>query len=68
MQISQFAATCPLEIGDSVPYGGKHRIITDIACTHYLKTGRIDFSVELDNSGRYLKLGFSKKAKDGVQR
>ena len=30
--------------------------ITDIACTHYLKTGMVVFKYELDHSGNYVKL------------
>lgn len=30
--------------------------VTDIACTHYIKTGKIMFAYELDNSGGYREL------------
>ncbi len=30
--------------------------VTDIACTHYLKTGKVVFTYELDNSGKYREL------------
>lgn len=30
--------------------------VTDIACTHYIKAGKIAFSYELDNSGGYAEL------------
>lgn len=30
--------------------------VTDIACIHYLKTEKVVFAYELDNSGRYREL------------
>lgn len=30
--------------------------VTDIACTHYIKTGKIVFTYELNNSGKYREL------------
>ncbi|WP_373220906.1 hypothetical protein [Mediterraneibacter gnavus] len=30
--------------------------VTDIACTHYLKAGKVAFTYELDNSGKYREL------------
>lgn len=34
----------------------KAYIVTDIACTHYIKAGKIVFTYELDNSGIYREL------------
>lgn len=31
----------------------KAQIITDIAAVHYVKSGKVDFLYELDNSGNY---------------
>lgn len=30
--------------------------VTDIACTHYIKTGKVAFAYELNNSGEYREL------------
>jgi len=69
MQIAAFNAKCPYEIGDRVNViktagsNGNGQIfsvgtatITDIACTHYLKSGKILFTYELDGSGQYAPL------------
>lgn len=39
--------------------------ITDIACTHYVKSGKIVFTYELNNSGQYAPL---MDLKDAVKR
>lgn len=57
MQMTQFHAFCPLEIGDIIKddVGIVHRV-TDIACIHYVRTGKVMFHFELDCSGRYYPL------------
>ena len=55
MKYSSFNATCPYEIGDrfnDMARGTSHTI-TDIVCVHYVKSGRVEFAYELDNSGEY---------------
>ena len=60
MKLAAFNARCPFEIGDKVQEapeaGGKIRTITDIACTHYVKSGEVRFLYELDNNGRYVNI------------
>lgn len=69
MQVSAFSAKCPYEIGDRVnvvKVAGSNEngqlfyvgaaVITDIACTHYLKSGEVRFAYELDGSGQYAPL------------
>ncbi|SHJ74868.1 hypothetical protein [Tepidibacter formicigenes] len=58
MQIATFNATCPFEIGDKVKEAntGEVKRITDIACVHYLKTGKVEFRYELDGSGNYIQI------------
>lgn len=58
MKMTAFNATCPFEIGDKIrdAVTGAQRTITDIACVHYIKAGRIDFLFELDNSGHFVIL------------
>ena len=66
MQAAVFSAKCPYEIGDRinvVRVAGSNKngqlfsvgvaTITDIACTHYLKSGKVCFTYELDGSGQY---------------
>lgn len=54
MKMVKWNARCPFELGDTIFEGDKTpRKITDIATTHYLKTGKIVFSYELDNSSVY---------------
>ena len=51
---AQFSAFCPLEIGDKIrDTTGKLHTITDIACVHYVRTGKVEFRFELDRSGQY---------------
>lgn len=40
----------------TIVFGTEEHTITDIMCSHFLKTGEVVFSYELDNSGRYVKL------------
>lgn len=68
MQMAAFNAVCPYEIGDKVKVaipvqgedGQKFSVeaatITDIACTHYVKKGKIVFTYELNHSGHYAQL------------
>lgn len=69
MQAAVFSAKCPYEIGDRINVvraaGGNKNgqlfsvgvaTITDIACTHYLKSGEVHFTYELDGSGQYAPL------------
>lgn len=71
MQMEAFNAVCPYEIGDKIKVAipataGKTAdgqlfsvgvaTITDIACTHYIKSGKIIFTYELNNSGQYAPL------------
>lgn len=54
MQLAEFNAVCPFEIGDVVAVQGKGQAtITDIACTHFVKSGKILFRYEFNNSGKY---------------
>lgn len=57
MQVAAFSAKCPYEIGDKIQVikevnaGGRKQYmtepatITDIACTHYLKAGKVKSKV-----------------------
>ena len=71
MQMAAFNAVCPYEIGDKIKVvipaqkgnieDGKMisvgvATITDIACTHYIKSGKIVFTYELNHSGQYAPL------------
>lgn len=71
MKMAAFNAVCPYEIGDKIKVAipaaaGKTAdgqlfsvgvaTITDIACTHYIKSGKIIFTYELNNSGQYAPL------------
>ena len=57
MKVSAFTARCKYEIGDVIATpDGKAMRITDICATHYIKTGKVIFTYELDNSGRYVLL------------
>lgn len=64
---AEFTEKRPFEIGDKVVVVAatpgktgdfvKHiKTITDIACVHYVKTGRIESRYELDGSGIYTPL------------
>ena len=54
MKYAYFEASCPLEIGDKViDAGGIEKIITDIMCCHFIKSGDVTFHYELDNNGIY---------------
>jgi hypothetical protein len=62
MQVAAFNATCPVEIGDVIKDANTGRVatITDIACIHYVKAGKIEFRYELDGSGQYIGIEFPK--------
>ncbi len=75
MQVAAFSTKCPYEIGDRVNVvraAGSNKngqlfsvgaaTITDIACTHYLKSGEVHFTYELDGSGQYAPLLSPKEA------
>lgn len=52
-----FNAVCPFEIGDCVrDMGGCIHKITDSACARRVRTGKVEFRFELDNSGRLIML------------
>jgi hypothetical protein len=66
MKIAAFNAVCPYEIGDRVrmfkpvvingvvvDHESSEHTITDIQCIHSLKTGKVKFEAEFDNSGKY---------------
>lgn len=62
MQMAAFNAVCPYEIGDKINavkavngqmFSVGVSTITDIACTHYVKSGKVVFTYELNNSGQY---------------
>ena len=52
MQLTQFNAYCPFEVGDRIlDTAGQVHTITDIVCEHSGKHGTITFLYELDDSG-----------------
>jgi len=58
MESRHFKSFSPFEIGDKVEIEGKVDLqeITDIACTHFIKTNTTKFTYELNNSGKYGEL------------
>lgn len=57
MQVCKFRAKSKYEIGDIIATpDGKAMRITDICALHYCKSGKVIFTYELDNSGRYVRL------------
>lgn len=69
MKLAAFNAVCPYEIGDRVSileaagknengvmYMQREELITDIACTHYIKSGKVIFTYELNGSGKYERI------------
>ena len=57
MKVSSFTAKSKYEVGDIIATpDGKAMRITDICAMHYVKTGKIIFTYELNNSGRYVLL------------
>ena len=64
MQYSYFYGECPFELGDVVTiHGGPPQRITEIACIHYVKSGKIEFMYELDGSGPWtaIKRAYNEK-------
>ena len=43
-------------------YTQREGVITDIACTHYIKTGEVVFAYELNGSGKYERIMTLKEA------
>jgi len=42
MQLTQFNAYCPFEVGDRIrDTAGRVHTITDIACVHYVRGGNV---------------------------
>lgn len=75
MQVAAFSEKSPYEIGDKIQvittagknqngvlYMTTYATITDIACTHYLRAGKVLFTYELDGSGEYIPLITAKEA------
>ena len=75
MKLAAFNAVCPVEIGDKVVilevagknengvmYTQREGVITDIACTHYIKSGKVVFTYELNGSGKYERITTLKEA------
>ncbi len=65
MKKEEFTATCPYEVGDEIAIAkvingevifAEMAKITDIACTHYVRSRRVEFTYELDNCGQYVPL------------
>lgn len=55
MKIAAFKATCPFEIGDRIrDTSDRVHEITDVAAIHYVRTGKVEFRVELDHSGMFV--------------
>lgn len=67
MKMAIFNARCPFEIGDRVMYRGtgKTKTITDIVCMHYVRSGRVEFLFELDNSGDFIKIASEERPAAG---
>lgn len=76
MQVAAFNARCPFEIGDTVCVRGQNvgksellsqeiKVITDIACIHYVKSGVVEFRYEFDGSGAYEQLQHENLHKQG---
>lgn len=59
MNLTKFNAFCPVEIGDQLrDTKGRVHTITDIACVHYVRAGKVEFRFELDHSGAYSPIEF----------
>ena len=59
-----FNARCPFEIGDKVVVDKAigYVTITDIICIHFLKSGKIEFRYEFNESGNYVLLAIKEKS------
>ena len=69
MQLTAFNAKCPLEIGDRVRIqaNGRMETITDIACLHYIRSGRVEFCYEFDNSGSYMPIEIRTEGEEEIE-
>lgn len=59
MKFAAFNAVCNYKIGDRVVIAqpeGSIKTITDIACIHYVKSGKVEFLYELNDSGTYVRI------------
>lgn len=58
MNIAAFRTVSPFEIGDKVQNSetGKVHTITDIACIHYCKSGKVEFRYQLDELPEYVPI------------
>ena len=68
MEIANFKATCPYQVGDAIcvtkgkPENGvsavilTQSVITDIVAVHSVKKKTVTFKYELNNSGQYIEL------------
>nr|DAR75934.1 MAG TPA: Mechanosensitive ion channel [Caudoviricetes sp.]DAX71050.1 MAG TPA: Mechanosensitive ion channel [Caudoviricetes sp.] len=56
MKKAGFVAVSPFEIGDRIQCGEKQAVITDILAIHSIKTGRVSFQYEFDNSGKHQQI------------
>jgi hypothetical protein len=59
VKYSTFTGQCPYEIGDviKITIDNKVRegVITDICASHFVREGKIVFTYELDNEGKYYR-------------
>lgn len=59
MKKVEFNAFCPYEVGDKINMkcGSRSQVrtITDIACSHYIQSDKVEFTYELDGDGIYLR-------------
>lgn len=53
MQEARFVAISPFEIGDRIGVDGAVKVITDIACVHFVKDGAVTWYYQLDDSEDY---------------
>lgn len=51
---AKFVAISPFEIGDRIGVDGAVKVITDIACVHFVKDGAVTFYYQLDDESEYL--------------
>ncbi|WP_110955733.1 hypothetical protein [Anaerosinus massiliensis] len=65
MQLAAFNAYCPYEIGDvlknknGMPMG----TITDIMTIHYIKTGKVEFAIQINELPTWYKVKSYAKSK-----
>jgi len=67
MKVVEWNAWCPFEIGDKVMIEGGlgPYEITDIATTHYARSGKTVFMYELNNNGYYQQMKILDKSDKG---